>query len=104
MEQHSKNVASLLKNEKLKFSRDRATYDASLTEAVDYTVASSSDAPDSLTFGPSFISMAADYSGSVILGLNRRLDNISNTIAAAKLAKSEMGNLYSIELGNEPNC
>ena len=48
--------------------------------------------------------MAADYSGSVILGLNRRLDNISNTIAAAKLAKSEMGNLYSIELGNEPNC
>lgn len=46
--------------------------------------------------------MASEYDGSVILGLNRRLDNLSNTIAAATLAKSEIKNLYSIELGNEP--
>jgi hypothetical protein len=38
------------------------------------------------------------------LGLNRRLDNMSNTIAAAKFAKRHMNNLYAIELGNEPNC
>lgn len=69
-----------------------------------YTVASPSDAPSSLTFGPPLISLAANYGGSVILGLNRRLNNQTNSIAAAKLAKSEMTNLNAIELGNEPNC
>lgn len=48
--------------------------------------------------------MAASYSGPVILGLNRRLDNQPNTIQAAALAKSQMPNLDAIELGNEPNC
>lgn len=85
-------------------NRDRATYDAASTNAVTYTVASPSDAPTSLTFGPSFITLAASYGGDVILGLNRRLNNLSNTIAAATLAKNEMNNLNAIELGNEPNC
>ncbi|GFF70275.1 beta-glucuronidase [Aspergillus lentulus] len=84
-------------------TQDRATYDASSTNAVTYTVASSGDAPTSLTFGPPFVSLAASYGGEVILGLNRRLDNLSNTIAAATLAKTEMHNLYAMELGNEPN-
>jgi hypothetical protein len=85
-------------------SRDRATYDASSTNAVTYTVPSAGAAPASLTYGPPFVSLAASYGGEVILGLNRRLDNISNTIAAATLAKNEMSNLYAMELGNEPNC
>jgi hypothetical protein len=85
-------------------TRDRATYDPSLTTAVSYTVASPTDAPSSLTYGPSFISLAADYGGEIVLGLNRRLNNIANTITAAKLAQSEAANLYAIELGNEPNC
>lgn len=38
------------------------------------------------------------------LGLNRRLNNIANTILAAKQIISSVPNLYSIELGNEPNC
>lgn len=84
--------------------RDRATYDPSLTTAVNYTVVSSADAPTTLTYGPSFISLAASYGGEVILGLNRRLNNIANTISAAKLAQNEAANLYAIELGNEPNC
>lgn len=84
--------------------RDRATYDASSSAAVTYTVASTKDAPTTLTYGPSFVSLAATYAGKVILGLNRRLDNISNTIAAALLAQKNMDNLYAIELGNEPNC
>lgn len=88
----------------IKTSRDRATYDASSSAAVTYTVAAAGDAPDSLTFGPPFVALAADYDGDVTLGLNRRLDNISNTIAAARLAVEEMGNLYAIELGNEPEC
>lgn len=67
-------------------------------------MAASGDAPDSLTFGPQFVALAADYDGDVTLGLNRRLDNISNTIAAAKLAVKDMDNLYAIELGNEPDC
>ncbi|KAJ5420584.1 hypothetical protein N7465_003103 [Penicillium sp. CMV-2018d] len=84
-------------------TQDRATYDSSSTEAVTYTVASTGDAPETLTYGPSFISLAAGYAGEVIIGLNRRLDDISNTISAALLAQSKMENLYSIELGNEPN-
>jgi hypothetical protein len=67
-------------------------------------VASTNDAPTTLTYGPSFVSLAATYAGSVIIGLNRRLDNIANTIAAAKLVKDKMENLYAMELGNEPNC
>lgn len=38
------------------------------------------------------------------VGLNRRLNDINNTIAAAEVAFSKMSNLYAIELGNEPNC
>ncbi|KAJ5368295.1 uncharacterized protein N7496_008055 [Penicillium cataractarum] len=84
-------------------TQDRATYDPSLTLAVNYTVASSADAPTTLTYGPSFISLAASYGGEIILGLNRRLNNIVNSISAAKLAQSEASNLYAMELGNEPN-
>ena len=50
------------------------------------------------------MSLAASYGGQVIVGLNRRLNNQSNTIAAAALAKDTINNLYAIELGNEPNC
>ncbi|KAJ5871639.1 uncharacterized protein N7529_003992 [Penicillium soppii] len=84
-------------------TQDRATYNASSSNAVTYTVASTKDAPETLTYGPSFVSLAATYAGKVIIGLNRRLDDISNTIAAARLVKATMQNLYSIELGNEPN-
>ncbi|KAH7176813.1 hypothetical protein EDB81DRAFT_675770 [Dactylonectria macrodidyma] len=84
-------------------TQDRATYDASSSNAVTYTVASSGDAPSSLTFGPSFFDLAATYGGEVTIGLNRRLNNIANTIAAATKAKAQMTNLNAIELGNEPN-
>ncbi|KAF2025712.1 hypothetical protein EK21DRAFT_103758 [Setomelanomma holmii] len=84
-------------------TQDRATFNATSTAAVTYTVASPNDAPASLTFSPSFITLASQYSGSVILGLNRRLNNLGNTVAAARLAVANMTNLYSIELGNEPN-
>ncbi|KAK2741184.1 hypothetical protein FQN55_008447 [Onygenales sp. PD_40] len=84
-------------------TQDRATYDASLAEPVSYSVADPADAPQTLTFGPSFMSLAGSYEGPVSLGLNRRLDNIDNTVAAATVAIEEMGNLYAIELGNEPN-
>ncbi|BCS19486.1 glycosyl hydrolase family 79 C-terminal domain-containing protein [Aspergillus puulaauensis] len=84
-------------------TQDRATYDASSPNDVTYSVDDPADAPETLTFGPSFISLASEYAGSVVLGLNRRLNNIENTISAAALAVSEMGNLNAIELGNEPN-
>jgi hypothetical protein len=38
------------------------------------------------------------------LGLNRQLDNQAASLAAAKLAKQQMENLFAIELGNEPEC
>lgn len=50
------------------------------------------------------MSLAGKYGGSVVLGLNRGKNDISNTIAAAKVAVSDMSNLLAIELGNEPEC
>lgn len=69
-----------------------------------YSVSDPADAPSTLTFGPSYISLAATYGGSVTLGLNRRLNNLPNTVSAAALAYDQIGNLNAIELGNEPNC
>lgn len=50
------------------------------------------------------MTLAGKYGGSVVLGLDRGKNNISNTIAAAKVAVSQMSNLLAIELGNEPEC
>ncbi|CAK3924095.1 glycoside hydrolase family 79 [Lecanosticta acicola] len=83
-------------------TQDRATYDASSPNEVTYTVASPTDAPASLTYGPSFLTLAGTYNGSTIIGLNRQLNNLSNTIQAAEKAVAEVKNLYAIELGNEP--
>lgn len=100
--------------------RDRAKFDASSSAYVTYSVAASTDAPASLTFGPSFIDLAATYPGTAVMGqsdscqtcaladniagLNRGHDDITNTIAAAKVANEKMDNLLAIELGNEPEC
>ncbi|KAK1229484.1 hypothetical protein PQX77_007454 [Marasmius sp. AFHP31] len=84
-------------------TQDRATYDASLADPVKYTVASPNDAPLSLTYGPSFFTLAAGMKGDVTVGLNRQLNNQANTLAAAQRAKQAIPNLLSIELGNEPD-
>ncbi|KAK0716434.1 hypothetical protein B0T21DRAFT_454242 [Apiosordaria backusii] len=84
-------------------TQDRATYNAQSSAAVTYSVSNPADAPMSLTYGPSFIDLAASYPGRVIIGFNRRLNNLANTLAAARLAFQKMRNLDSIELGNEPN-
>ncbi|RPD78395.1 hypothetical protein L226DRAFT_502875 [Lentinus tigrinus ALCF2SS1-7] len=84
-------------------TQDRATYNASLASAVNYTVSSPLDAPTSLTYGPSFFSLASQMQGQVTVGLNRQLNNQANSLSAAQRAKSSMGNLYAIELGNEPD-
>lgn len=86
------------------YCRDRATYDPSLAAAVSYTVASAADAPTSLTYGPSFFTLASQLSGDVTIGLDRELNNITNTGLAAAKAKSTISNLLAIELGNEPDC
>ncbi|KAI0093447.1 hypothetical protein BDY19DRAFT_983105 [Irpex rosettiformis] len=83
-------------------TQDRATYDANLGIAVNYTVASPADAPASLTFGPQFITLASQLRGQVTLGLNRQLNNQPASLGAAVLAKQNMKNLFAVELGNEP--
>ncbi|KAI0058148.1 hypothetical protein BV25DRAFT_1811257 [Artomyces pyxidatus] len=83
-------------------TQDRATYDPSLTAGVNYTVASSADAPDSLTYGPPFFTLAAQLQGPVTIGLNRQLNNQTNTLLAAKQAEKSVPNLLAFELGNEP--
>ncbi|KAI9051769.1 hypothetical protein LZ554_004036 [Drepanopeziza brunnea f. sp. 'monogermtubi'] len=76
---------------------DRAVYDPATSAYVVYTVADPVDAPAYLTFGPSFMTLAATYPG-----LNRGKDNITNSIEAAKVARARIPNLRAIELGNEP--
>ncbi|KAK3313124.1 hypothetical protein B0H66DRAFT_569615 [Apodospora peruviana] len=83
-------------------TQDRASYDASTSAYVVYTVKTAADAPSALTFGPKFMTLAGTYPGTVVVGLNRGKNNIENTIAAAKVAVSEVKNLLAIELGNEP--
>ncbi|KAI0768691.1 glycoside hydrolase superfamily [Trametes elegans] len=84
-------------------TQDRATYDPNLQSAVNYSVASPADAPASLTFGPSFFTLASQLKGDVTLGLNRQLNNQANSLAAGSRAKQGMGNLLALELGNEPD-
>ncbi|TEA10684.1 Beta-glucuronidase [Colletotrichum sidae] len=83
-------------------TQDRASYDANLLSEVVYSVETPVDAPKALKFGPSFFELAAMYAGNVTLSLNRGKNDINNTIAAAKAAVQSIGNLYAIELGNEP--
>ncbi|KAK4154252.1 glycoside hydrolase [Chaetomidium leptoderma] len=83
-------------------TQDRASFDASTSAYVDYSVANPADAPMTLTFGPKFMTLAGTYPGRVVVGLNRGKNNIQNTIAAAKVAVAEVKNLLAIELGNEP--
>lgn len=82
--------------------RDRATYDPSLGSAVQYTVDSPADAPASLTYGPQFFALANSLKGDVTVGLNRQLNNITNTMLAAVEAKKAVRGLLALELGNEP--
>lgn len=51
------------------YTRDRATYNASLSSAVSYSVDSPDDAPETLTFGDSFMEIAGSYEGSVTIGM-----------------------------------
>ncbi|EGO27198.1 glycoside hydrolase family 79 protein [Serpula lacrymans var. lacrymans S7.9] len=83
-------------------TQDRATYDPTLTQPVNYTVASPVDAPASLTYGPAFFSLAAQLKGEVTVGLNRQLNNQTNSLEGAEQALRTMPNLLAMELGNEP--
>lgn len=83
-------------------TQDRAQYDSRTSAYVVYSVSNPADAPASLTFGSSFLTLAGSYAGSVVVGLNRGKNNIQNTIDAAKITVSEVKNLLAIELGNEP--
>lgn len=85
-------------------TQDRAQYDAKTSAYVVYSVSNPADAPASLTFGSSFMTLAGKYGGSVVVGLNRGKNNIQNTIDAAKATVNGMSNLLAIELGNEPEC
>lgn len=86
-------------------TQDRALYDAASTAYVVYSVANPGDAPMDLTYGPRFLTLAGEYGGSVVIGLNRGRNQLANTIDAAKRTVAEVGDrLLAIELGNEPEC
>ncbi|KAF4499689.1 hypothetical protein FAGAP_4140 [Fusarium agapanthi] len=83
-------------------TQDRATYDASSSQYVTYTVANAGDAPSALTFGSSFMSLAGTYDGKVTIGFNRRLNNLANTVAAAVKAVDQIGSLHALSLATNP--
>jgi len=55
-------------------------------------------------YGPAFFELADQLGGDVTLGLNRQLNNQTNSLEAAQRAAETMSNLFAIELGNEPDC
>ncbi|KAG0145641.1 hypothetical protein CROQUDRAFT_133635 [Cronartium quercuum f. sp. fusiforme G11] len=82
---------------------DFGQYDAELCDAIDYELTEDDEeVPKQLTFGPEYIRLASTLPGSVILGLNRKSNNLNNTLEAAKEAINTMDNLHAIEVGNEP--
>ncbi|EME82186.1 glycoside hydrolase family 79 protein [Pseudocercospora fijiensis CIRAD86] len=86
------------------FDRDMAAVANRRNDSdVDCYVADPKDAPVSVRYGPSFITFADKYKGSVIFGLNRRLNQLENTISAAKNAVANISNLIAIQLANEAN-
>ncbi|KAM0206259.1 hypothetical protein ACHAQI_008359 [Fusarium lateritium] len=86
-------------------TQDRATYDAAFKGYVSYKVDDPLEAPMSLTYGPKFFDLIKTFGAQTILGLNRGLNNRSNTFAAASMAKVKAAdNLWALELGNEPDA
>ena len=57
-----------------------------------------------MTFGLSFFTLVNELLGDVTIGLNWRLDGITNTKLAAEQAVVVVDGLLAIELGNEPDC
>lgn len=88
------------------YYRDSAVYNSSLSSPISYRWPDSTHkgVPLDLQFGKQYISLASQYDGPVVFGLNRRMDNLSNTIEAAKIAREGMPNFRAFEIGNEPNC
>ncbi|EGF98481.1 family 79 glycoside hydrolase, partial [Melampsora larici-populina 98AG31] len=83
---------------------DYGTYDPNLKEAIHYTLsAADKGVPKTLTYGPEFIRLASTLPGPVTLGLNRKANNLSNSLLAAKEAVKQIKNIHAIEPGNEPN-
>ncbi|RGP75985.1 hypothetical protein FSPOR_432 [Fusarium sporotrichioides] len=85
-------------------TQDRATYDSTFKGYVSYKVDDPLDAPMSLTYGPKFFDLIKSFGAQAILGLNRGLNNRTNTFAAALMAQAKAkDNLWALELGNEPD-
>ena len=82
--------------------RDRALYDADLTSAINFSISTPGGAPLSLTYGPSFFTLANSLRRPTVVGLNRRLAQLNNTIEAAKESVGQIDLLEALELGNEP--
>ena len=67
------------------FERDRATYNPLLSSAVSYSVPSPTDAPESLTFGNTFMELAGNYDGAATIGLCPRFIFRSKSYSDAEL-------------------
>ncbi|KAH9820532.1 family 79 glycoside hydrolase [Melampsora americana] len=84
---------------------DYGTYDPQLKEAIHYTLLpTDKGVPKTLTYGPEYLRLASTLSGPVTLGLNRKANNLSNSLLAAQEAVKQIKNIHALEPGNEPNC
>ncbi|OQD64456.1 hypothetical protein PENPOL_c007G07799 [Penicillium polonicum] len=85
-------------------TQDRAKYDPYFDGYVSYKVKDPLEAPMSLIYGPRFFDLIKDSGREAILGLNRGLNNRSNTFSAALEANARTSDhLWALELGNEPD-
>ncbi|KAG0140673.1 hypothetical protein CROQUDRAFT_99820 [Cronartium quercuum f. sp. fusiforme G11] len=87
-------------------TQNDAHYDPHLKNPVEIYNLTPADhgRPKKLTYGPEFIKLARNFSGPVTFGLTRKLNNLDNTILAAKEVVKQIDHLYAIELENEPEC
>lgn len=71
---------------------------------VNYYVVDFVDVFVNFIYGFFFFDFVSKFNGFIIIGLNRRLNNINNIIVVVEQVVKMMNNLYVIELGNELDC
>ncbi|CAH7686947.1 family 79 glycoside hydrolase [Phakopsora pachyrhizi] len=83
-------------------TQDRAAYDPNLSVSIKNNLTKNSLVPNNITYGPKYFQIANQLDGPTTIGVNRRENNLNNTINAVQEALRSVKNLYAIELGNEP--
>ncbi|KAF2014445.1 glycoside hydrolase family 79 protein [Aaosphaeria arxii CBS 175.79] len=83
-------------------SEDYGTFDPTL-KVPNIVTGTAPTGQSQTTYGPQLVQVLANYKGTIVWGLNRGFNNLTNTIEAAKVVVKTLPTLYALELGNEPD-